>query len=217
MERLKNFRLEQGLTQSAMANKIGITLSMYEKVETGRTGVSGAFMRRFKKSFPEASIDVIFFTENNNDVTVFREERRMNANLEEIRELFREKSYMGFLYSELETLNLALDHYFHITQRIDEQANVNNLRIRILQRLLEISCAHVSSPFNDKEESLVMINHGCWLHKYNGIFCSVCGGEALMDEVYYESRFCPECGSKMDAEEVKKEGEENAETNHDAK
>lgn len=61
MKELKAFRKEKEFTQSEMAKKLGITLSMYEKVESGRTGVSGAFMRRFKKAFPEANMDDIFF------------------------------------------------------------------------------------------------------------------------------------------------------------
>ena len=40
--------------------------------------------------------------------------------------------------------------------------------------------------------------HGEWIHKNGEIYCSVCGGEALMDEVYYKSPYCPDCGAKMD-------------------
>ena len=40
--------------------------------------------------------------------------------------------------------------------------------------------------------------HGEWIHKNGEIYCSVCGSEALMDEVYYESPCCPDCGSRMD-------------------
>ena len=40
--------------------------------------------------------------------------------------------------------------------------------------------------------------HGEWIHKNGEIYCSVCGGEALMDEVYYKSPYCPDCGARMD-------------------
>ena len=40
--------------------------------------------------------------------------------------------------------------------------------------------------------------HGGWIHKNGEIYCSVCDSEALMDEVYYESSYCPDCGAKMD-------------------
>ena len=40
--------------------------------------------------------------------------------------------------------------------------------------------------------------HGEWLHKNGEMYCSVCGSEALMDEVYYKSPYCPDCGAKMD-------------------
>ena len=74
MEKLKDFRKEQGLSQEAMARKLGITLSMYEKVETGRAGASAAFMKRLKASFPSACIDTIFFAEYSNDVAVCGDE-----------------------------------------------------------------------------------------------------------------------------------------------
>lgn len=63
MEKLKQFRNGLGISQELMARKLGITLSMYEKVETGRAGASAAFMKRFKKAFPEVIIDSIFFAE----------------------------------------------------------------------------------------------------------------------------------------------------------
>ncbi len=62
MERLKRFRQDQGLTQEAMARRLGFTLSMYEKVEAGRARASASFMRRFKEAFPRVSIDSIFFS-----------------------------------------------------------------------------------------------------------------------------------------------------------
>ena len=46
-------------------------------------------------------------------------------------------------------------------------------------------------------EDVAPVRHGEWLHKNGEMYCSVCGGEALMDEVYYESPYCPDCGAKM--------------------
>ena len=68
MDKLKKFRNEIGLTQKAMAKELGITLSMYEKVEGGRAKVSSKFMKRFKHRFPACSLDDIFFTCESNDV-----------------------------------------------------------------------------------------------------------------------------------------------------
>ena len=62
MDKLKKFRREQKLTQEEMAKKLGYTLSMYEKVESGRTKASASFMRKFKYAFPKTSIDSIFFS-----------------------------------------------------------------------------------------------------------------------------------------------------------
>ena len=78
MEKLKDFRKEQGLSQEAMARKLGITLSMHEKVETGRAGASAAFMKRLKASFPSACIDTIFFAEDSNNVAVYGNEPAQN-------------------------------------------------------------------------------------------------------------------------------------------
>ena len=61
MKNLKELRKKYHLTQKAMARKMGITLSMYEKVEGGRVKASAAFMRRLKAIFPDANIDEIFF------------------------------------------------------------------------------------------------------------------------------------------------------------
>ena len=44
------------------------------------------------------------------------------------------------------------------------------------------------------------VKHGEWLNKNGELICSVCGNEALMDEVYYASPYCPDCGAKMDIE-----------------
>lgn len=58
---LKQFRNSINLSQKTMAQKLGVTLSLYEKVESGRCGVSSNFLKRFKHAFPSASIDSIFF------------------------------------------------------------------------------------------------------------------------------------------------------------
>ncbi len=61
IERLRCFRKAKGLTKSAMAESLGVTLSLYEKVEGGHAGVSAKFMRKMKSVFPEVNIDEMFF------------------------------------------------------------------------------------------------------------------------------------------------------------
>lgn len=68
MENLKSFRKSKNLTQKKMAAKLGFTLSMYEKVEGGRTRASSKFMERVKEAFPDANIDKIFFEDISKDV-----------------------------------------------------------------------------------------------------------------------------------------------------
>ena len=67
MEKLRLFRKSKKLTQKAMAKKMGITLSMYEKVEGGRAGASAKFMHKFKSIFDDADIGEIFFADNSNN------------------------------------------------------------------------------------------------------------------------------------------------------
>ena len=66
--KLKQFRNSINLSQKSMAQKLGVTLSLYEKVESGRCGISSNFIKRFKHNFPDASIDEIFFNENSNKI-----------------------------------------------------------------------------------------------------------------------------------------------------
>lgn len=61
---------------------------------------------------------------------------------------------------------------------------------------------------------------GQWLRRDGEMYCSVCGGRALMDEVYYESPHCPECGIRMkssnrDGNVFQKGEEKDAKTNND--
>jgi transcriptional regulator with XRE-family HTH domain len=45
-----------------MARKMGVSMSMYEKVERGFAKPSRGFMEKLKEQFPDASIDEIFFS-----------------------------------------------------------------------------------------------------------------------------------------------------------
>jgi DNA-binding XRE family transcriptional regulator len=58
---LKRMRRELKLTQKSMAKSIGVSLSMYEKVERGHKKASRNFMESLKKEYPEVIIDEIFF------------------------------------------------------------------------------------------------------------------------------------------------------------
>ena len=65
-EVLKDFRKRHFYTVPEMASALGISLSMYEKVEGGYRNMSGDFLRRFKKAFPDFDINK-FFTEIKQD------------------------------------------------------------------------------------------------------------------------------------------------------
>lgn len=67
---LKEFRKQKGLSQEKMASELGVSLSMYAKVEQGAAKAGRNFMEKIKRKYPEASIDHIFFTMNSNNIAI---------------------------------------------------------------------------------------------------------------------------------------------------
>ena len=53
-----------------MASELGVSLSMYAKVEQGTAKAGRNFMEKIKRKYPEASIDHIFFTMNSNNIAI---------------------------------------------------------------------------------------------------------------------------------------------------
>lgn len=60
---LKSFRVSNKLSQREMADRIGVSLSMYEKVERGNIKASRGFIERVKNNYPHIDIDYIFFND----------------------------------------------------------------------------------------------------------------------------------------------------------
>lgn len=58
---LSNFRNKKELTQKEMAEKLGVSVSFYSKIEQGRKNTSFNFIKKFKEVFPDADIDKLFF------------------------------------------------------------------------------------------------------------------------------------------------------------
>lgn len=61
---LKFFRRKRDLTQVQMADRLGVSLSLYEKVEGGRIRISKKFVRKFKETFPYIDAERVLFPEN---------------------------------------------------------------------------------------------------------------------------------------------------------
>ena len=59
--RLKELRDNSGYSQEGMAKHLGVSLSMYEKIERGVMKPSRNFMEKIKRRYPSASIDELFF------------------------------------------------------------------------------------------------------------------------------------------------------------
>lgn len=62
MNTLVDLRNKENLNQREMAKKIGITLTLYSKIEIGERNPSYAFLVKFKKAFKNISVDELFFT-----------------------------------------------------------------------------------------------------------------------------------------------------------
>ncbi|QEK11654.1 helix-turn-helix transcriptional regulator [Crassaminicella thermophila] len=60
-ERLKKFRENKNLNKEQMASLLDISTSFYEKIEKGERNPSYNFIKKFKRKFPEADINYIFF------------------------------------------------------------------------------------------------------------------------------------------------------------
>ena len=60
MKTLKKFRNEQEKTREQMAKLLGISVSLYDLVETGIRKPSRNFLTRFKKVFPTFDMNVFF-------------------------------------------------------------------------------------------------------------------------------------------------------------
>lgn len=60
MEELKKFRISKKLTVTEISKKIGISKSLYEKVELGIRKPSREFTTKFKKIFPEFDVNIFF-------------------------------------------------------------------------------------------------------------------------------------------------------------
>ena len=62
MDKLREFSESLHMSQKNMAKRIGVSPSYYYKVESGYQNPSYEFLAKFKRSFPNASVDQIFFS-----------------------------------------------------------------------------------------------------------------------------------------------------------
>ncbi|PST41654.1 XRE family transcriptional regulator [Faecalibacillus faecis] len=62
MDKLRKFRESLHMSQKNMAKRIGVSPSYYYKVESGYQNPSYEFLAKFKRSFPNESVDQIFFS-----------------------------------------------------------------------------------------------------------------------------------------------------------
>ena len=62
MDKLRKFSESLHMSQKNMAKRIGVSPSYYYKVESGYQNPSYEFLAKFKRSFPNESVDQIFFS-----------------------------------------------------------------------------------------------------------------------------------------------------------
>lgn len=60
MNCLKKFREDMGYTQQEMANILGVSRSLYEKVEYSDRKPSRSFLSKFKEKFPTFNMNIFF-------------------------------------------------------------------------------------------------------------------------------------------------------------
>ena len=60
MKCLEEFRKSKGFTKPEIANILGISLSLYEKIEYSDRKPSRNFMSRFKLAFPSFDMNIFF-------------------------------------------------------------------------------------------------------------------------------------------------------------
>lgn len=63
MKTMKNFRLNQGLTQQQIADKLGINRVTYTKIELGYRDPDLSFMKKFEEAFrlsPKQTHNIFF-------------------------------------------------------------------------------------------------------------------------------------------------------------
>ncbi len=60
MQWLKEFRKRLNFNTQQMATKIGVSKSLYEKIEFNQRKPSRNFISKFKKAFPEVDINIFF-------------------------------------------------------------------------------------------------------------------------------------------------------------
>ena len=113
---------------------------------------------------------------------------------------------MRLIDADVPKEKLQADHDFYI----NAWGGFKNLPANDKARVDELTAA-IAAVVNAPTIDAVPVVHGRWV-KANGMMppeyhhrrcCSVCGGWALYDHIGREwtSKYCPNCGAKMDAEE----------------
>ncbi len=69
METIKELREQLGLTMEEQAKKLGMSVSMYEKIEYGYREPSKKFIEKFKLVYPYIDINIFFESKVHNNKT----------------------------------------------------------------------------------------------------------------------------------------------------
>ena len=60
MQELKNFRKSMNMTAEEFADSIGVSKSLYEKVENGFRRPSSVFTSKLKTKYPQFDVNIFF-------------------------------------------------------------------------------------------------------------------------------------------------------------
>lgn len=70
LDALVEFREKKGVSAGEMPDILGVSPSLYEKVERGYRPASRAFLEKFKTAFPDSNIDGIFFAQSQHEMCI---------------------------------------------------------------------------------------------------------------------------------------------------
>lgn len=60
MKELRDFRLSQGKTLQEMADVLGVSASLYQKIEYDVRNTSHAFLQKLKRAYPDIDLNIFF-------------------------------------------------------------------------------------------------------------------------------------------------------------
>jgi transcriptional regulator with XRE-family HTH domain len=130
-ENIKKIRLEKGLTQVDMANKLGIKQSSYQQIESGRNDISLSRLQQIVEVFEMDFIDFFGYPDFNNSMQgVLNDMKKLEKQLNEFKDTVRyfkelsdeRKARLVFLGKLTSKIADCLEKGYAILSKIEKQS-----------------------------------------------------------------------------------------------